>query len=97
MKPEYKALVISHAQPITSELLATYRQAVTTIENEELKAALLALCDMVDLFHQTPDVTDGPRECDGFLCAKLPTLEVQRIWESVPYNHRDDTDSESVC
>lgn len=96
MKPEYKALVISHARPITPELLATYRESVATIENEQLKAALLDLCEMVEVFHQTPDVTDGPRDCDGFLCAKLPSLEIHRIWESVPYLYPDPTDPDAM-
>lgn len=78
----------SFAPPCPPEKLVTYR-TVAASASPEIKEAMLALCDMVALFQQTPRSTlpGKPHPVGIGLIVPLAEAEVKRIWDAVPWKH----------
>lgn len=82
----------SFAPPITADLLSEYRAAAAAAGDQKIKDAMLQLCDMVELFQQTPASRNGgtPHPSGLGLMVPLEDAEVQRIWDAVPWDYECD-------
>jgi hypothetical protein len=73
------------APPLTADKLATYRELAATA-HYQVRDAMLALCDMVAKFQETPESTaPGTKHPSGRgVMVPLSDAEVLRIWDVVP-------------
>ena len=76
----------SFAPPLTSEKLAKYRQLADTA-TEQVREIMLKLCDMVELFQQTPvsPLPGTPHPSGRGTIIPLTPEEIERIWDAVPW------------
>lgn len=78
----------SFAPPLPAEKLVEYRQTIETHAADDIKQALLGLCDMVQTFQQTPE-SSAPKAKHpvgvGFV-QPLDESEIKRIWDLVPWD-----------
>ena len=82
----------SFAPPITADLLSEYRAAAESSGDQKVKDAVLQICDMVDLFQQTPASRNGgtPHPSGRGMVVPLEEAEVERIWDAVPWDYECD-------
>lgn len=77
------------APPIDDEKLEVYRDLAHTAPSPAISEAMLKLCDMVEVFNQTPPSTlTGEKHPSGLgMVVPLEDQEVRRIDEYVPWQH----------
>lgn len=79
----------SFAPPITN--LDAYR-ALASKTSDEIREAMISLCDMVDLFNKTPkSKLNGSSHPSGKgVVIPLESVEIKRIWDAVPWSSECD-------
>ena len=77
----------SFAPPLTATKVKEYRKLAESAR-PGVKAEVLKLCDLYDLFHQTPASTakGSPHPSGRGTITPLAAAEVKRIWDAVPWN-----------
>lgn len=78
----------SFAPSITSKKLDEYRELAQGA-SEPIKDAMLKLCEMVEVFSETPrSKLKGEKHPSGIgIAVPLEPEEIQRIWELVPWDY----------
>lgn len=78
----------SFAPPLDSGKVSAYR-ALAADATPEVKEIMDKLCDMVDLFHQTPQSSLSGRPHPSGVGSIIPleNAEIKRIWDAVPWVH----------
>ena len=76
----------SFAPPITAEKLSEYR-ALAKGADARIQDAMLPLCEMVEVFQQTPDSSEPghPHPVGRGVIVPLEEQEIKRIWDHVPW------------
>lgn len=76
----------SFAPTIDEQKLAEYRTIASAVEDRQAAQYMTDLCDMVELFKQTPDSTESgvPHPVIGVI-VPLAQEEIDRIWDAVPW------------
>lgn len=78
----------SFAPPLGAEKIAAYR-ALAASADPAVAEAVLALCDMVALFRETPASRNAgtPHPSGRGTIVPLEDAEIKRIWDTVPWEH----------
>lgn len=76
----------SFAPPLTAAKVAEYRELAETA-TPQVRGEMLKLCDMADLFHETPasKAKGTPHASGKGTVVPLHADEVKRIWDAVPW------------
>jgi hypothetical protein len=85
----------SFAPRLTPEKVAEYRDTAQAVADAQARGYMLDLCNMMDLWHQTPDFGGGAPNALSMPVTPLPEEEVQRIWDVVPW--KDECDLMGQC
>lgn len=77
----------SFAPPIDAQKLAHYRDLSMQVNDPPTMESMVELCDMVELFQQTPPSTrpGKPHPSGRGVITPLGEGEVDRIWDAVPW------------
>lgn len=74
------------APELAPEKVSGYRQLSAGVEDKQIAQYMGDLCDMLDLFFQTPESTlGGSKHPIAGIVVPLEDAEIQRIWNKVPW------------
>jgi hypothetical protein len=74
------------APALAPEKVSDYRQLAATVQDKQVAQYMSDLCDMLELFYQTPESTEASsKHAIAGMVTPLADNEVQRIWDKVPW------------